>query len=784
METETLVFQIDHIVYSNGTGFFIVRTTDGEGVSGKFNAKEGYCYQAQGQWDRTSDAARRYGPTFKVESAAAAELAKAGSIAKYLAIQFRSKGLGVGEVFLTNLGQSCEDEGLDLRELLNHGKYETLIELVGKRNAKKVGILLEKWPGLKPQADLISPLLGYGLTEAQAEELIALYGNDALKRLKADPYGLITVLDGISFLRADRIARTLGVKLQDPVRLRAAIATAIGNATSLGDLGVTRHKLLREVGLLVNETVIDGNRRVLDPDTPIVVPEEMVSQMLDTMLEGRATEADGSPCRFSAKLAQQEDEKGNPAIWFRPLLDAEDKICERLGSFNAPELFDLAARAKELAAEIGMHSISDEQLSALRLALTHPVIIVTGGPGTGKSYFLKALLHAYARAGLDGHLAAPTGKAAKRISEATGRAASTMHALIGYRGGADVQFSAIEPLQGQFLVIDEASMSDVSILALTLDAVRDNCRVVLLGDVDQLPSVGPGQVLRDLIRSERIPVVRFTHGHRFSGGIATAARAINAGQMPESSEDGSFVFVDTETPHVELMEYARSLYKSGVSLDDIQILSPTHKGASGCQALNLVAQSCFNPNAKLAGPGSPRLRRDSGDILIGDRVIQVKNMAAFNLMNGDMAWLDDINQMASNVALLVDGRKDPLEIPLANANHLNLGYAITVHKSQGAEAPYVLIAVDRTATFMLRRNLIYTAVTRGKEKVVVFASKDVISRAAHRGEPQEGSRRTLLAKKLRERIPSLGARSHLAAVVKAPAIPKLSAENLDWEDSI
>jgi exodeoxyribonuclease V alpha subunit len=754
--TETLIFQVAEIRYAKETdGFAIVRSTDGDSIKGQFRPKLGYCYSATGTWDRTSLRAKQYGPTFVVSVANAVELAANAPLGRFLAIQCKNLGLGIGEVFLTNLVTSCDEEHLALRDLLNHGEKSVLLELVGKRNARKVDILTDKWPEMKPQADLISPLLGLGFSPAQADTLILKYQAQAMEVVRNDPYGLITFLDGVGFLRADRIARLTGVAFTDTRRIRAALSYAIREATSKGDLGVPKAELLSATRLLLNATVKEGNKLKLDPNAALLVPDALTEKVLDEMLSGLAKEADGSACRFSATLREQPDEKGKAAIWFAPLLDAEDAICDRLRAFQAPALEELAAHPEDIVARAKMPALSQEQIAALRTALLSPVVIVTGGPGTGKSFFLKALLQAYRMAGLSGDLAAPTGKAAKRISQATGKIARTMHSLIGYTGGNDVKFDEGTPLDSQYLVIDEASMADVSIIAKTLQAARDSCRIVILGDVDQLASVGPGQVLRDLIRSKAIPVVRFTKGFRFSGGIAQAARQINSGVMPETTADEAFTLVDTDQPHVAIMEYAEKLYRSGVALTDILLLSPRHKGDAGCEALNRVAQQRFNPNAASAVEQKRRLRRDSGDILIGDRVIETKNFAGFDVMNGDMGWLDDIDTGTSTVSLVLDDKDKVLEVPMEVAERLRLGYAITVHKSQGAESPYVLIALDSAAAFFLQRSLIYTAVTRGKVKTVVFGSRNTLARAVHKGEPEEGSRRTLLASKIRAAMPAL-----------------------------
>jgi exodeoxyribonuclease V alpha subunit len=353
------------------------------------------------------------------------------------------------------------------------------------------------------------------------------------------------------------------------------------------------------------------------------------------------------------------------------------------------------------------------------------------------------------RAGLRGELAAPTGNAAKRITKATGRKAQTLHSLVGYSGAEFTAFNQACPLPAQYLVLDEFSMADTMLAAKVLDAAANNCRIIILGDVDQLASVGPGQVLRDLIRSGFIAVVRllkvFRQGH--GSGIIDAVNEINSGKVPESSADGQYVFVETDEPAVELIKAFEALVKSGVDPDEIQALSPTHRGEAGCQALNRALQSYLNPEPK--GGTTQRLRRDAGDIRVTDRVIQKKNDKDLGLVNGDIGWIDEISSDKGNVLLSLPDKDKPVHMDSTQTLSLLLAYVITIHSSQGAEAPYILLALDRSAAFMLRRNLAYTGASRGSKKVMVFSSRSTMTAAVRRGEPPEGSRRTSLVAKLK-----------------------------------
>jgi len=756
-KVETLTFQVAEIKFSKD-GFHIVRTTRGDSVQGKFAARIGHCYKSEGVWDLDSPKAVQWGPSFKLESAVSVRMTSPEALGRFLVLQL--KGKGVGEAVIGALVEAVKADNLDLEELLDKAQRDVLVECVGSRNAKKMDVLLDIWPKIKPAADLMSPLLGYGLSEAMAETVLALYGNKAVQMVEDHPYDLILRVDGVSFLKADKIAMKVGrIEKTDPIRLRAAMSMGMRDATTNGDIGVRRKTLLDKTMPLVNESILENGRRKMAPGVVPVVSLALLTKTLDEMIRGVYTDADGSECAFSSNLMEFADEKGEMVVWYKPLVDAEELIAARLVKFNTPARPDLVTLIDGVAASLGIKELAPEQRASVEMILMNPVSVVTGGPGCGKSFLLKVALAIFDKAGLKGNLTAPTGKAAKRITESTGRRAQTQHSLIGFQGGGRCAFDQTCPLPANYLVIDEASMDDTELMAATLNAAANGCRIIIVGDVDQLASVGPGQVLRDLIRAGVIPVTRLTKGFRFSGGIATAARTINAGIMPESSEDGQFVVVDTETPTQDLMETVKALLRKGVNPDDIQILSPTHAGDAGCTALNKAMQALLNPEP--AGGTNQRLRRDNGDVRVGDRVIQLKNDKDLGLVNGDVGWVTDISSDLT-VTLLLPDRDKPVVMSRDQAQNLSLAYCITVHKSQGAEAPYVLIALDRGASFMLRRNLVYTGVTRASKQGYVFAARTTLAGAVHRGEPAEGSRRTSLVSKL------LAAFAGRMPVVKAP----------------
>lgn len=771
---EKFTFQVQQIVFAKD-GFHIVRTAGGDSVKGKFLPKMGYFYEAVGQWQENA----QWGRSFALESAVSVTPSSPAALGRFLAIAM--KGKGVGEAVIGSLVDACNEHGLNMEELLDKNKRDELVDCVGSRNAKKIDLLLDEWPKIKPQADLVSPLLGYGLSPAQAEQLVGLYGKNAVEVVEKDPYGLIITLDGVSFITADKIAMKVGLVLKnDPIRLRAALSTGIRDATTNGDVGVRRKTLIDKTMPLVNESIMENGRRKLAPDIAPEITPDMLLETIEQMVNGT-----GPACSFSKALLEAEDEKGEVVVWYRPLVEAEETIAKRLAAFNAAPRHDLLPLVDKMAATLG-DPLEPEQLLAVQNALLNPVSIITGGPGTGKSHLLKVLLKTFdaagsvglatagaaAALGLRGSQVAPTGKAAKRIAEATGREAKTVHSLIGFSGGKMCAFDQDCPLPAQYIVIDEASMMDTELMAALLNACMDGCRIIIVGDVDQLPSVGPGQVLRDLIRSGLITVTRLTKPRRFSGGIAEAAGKVRIGVMPETTEDGKFVFVETETPAQQLMEAVKKLMAEGVDPDDIQVLAPTHKNDAGCVSLNRYMQSLLNPEPPSYGTGksAQRLKRDDGDIRVGDRVIQVKNDKELKIVNGDVGYIESIESASGKTLLGLPDRDKPVEMESKQTNHLKLAYAITVHKSQGAEAPYILVALDPGAAFMLTRALVYTAITRGKKKVMVFSSYNGFSRAVRKGEPVEGNRRTSLLPKLIAAFAAVGKGPVPVTAAPAPAL--------------
>lgn len=740
-----------------------------------------------------------YGPQFKFKSLATAFQKKVDmkNIGPYLTQKL--KGTGTGELTVLTIVLACGDklggyldavadadarnkeiisESISSQMCADIAAYlaietgKAVKDISTKKFEKHLQTLFTKWKEIRPQADLISPLLGYGFSMAQAQRAVELHKDKVLKVVTEKPYDLMLTIEGISFFRADEIARRIGkIAIDSEIRIKAGLVYGLQQVTSLGEVGVKRTTLINRTMLLVNDAVTDKatGKRSLKPGVAPLISKERLDEVINSML-AKGEDSDiplfqEENCEFSNNLVKGLDAKGDEIIWYKPLLESEKNIAQKLSKLRAPARSDLLPYIRDVAVKPGA-TLAPEQLSAVKAAFNFPVSVITGGPGCGKTHVLKTVLSIAQMAGIRVELAAPTGKAAKRMREATGRMASTLHSLVGF-GGA---------IETDMLIVDEFSMVDIEILNLALKAMSSRTRLLIVGDVDQLPSVGPGQVLRDIINSETIPVTRLTKVFRqgAGSGIILAAQQINSGLVPESSADGQFEVVYTDNPAQSLLDVVQKLKNSGQDMEQVQVLSPVHKGDAGCASLNKGMQQICNSMLKPRAGVTPLfLPRDNGNIFCGDRVINNKNMREVGLVNGDVGVVETLSEN-SKLSLALFGADKAINLDSNTSQHLSLAYTITVHKSQGAESSIILLALDRGATFLLTRNLVYTAVTRGVNKVMVFTTENTLATAVHKGEPVEGSRRTSLRDKLKEAFAESNRRAALVAskpVWDAPRVP-------------
>ena len=528
------------------------------------------------------------------------------------------------------------------------------------------------------------------------------YGHDAIQVMTENPYRLARDIRGIGFRTADAIAMKLGMTREAPQRVRAGISFALQEATDEGHCGLPVEELVKLATTLLE------------------VDEGVIRTALSAEL------ADGEV------VADSIEEK--PCVFLRGLYVAERGIADRMralagGSPPWPTI-DVAKALPWVEKRTGK-TLAESQRAAIERALASKVTVVTGGPGVGKTTLLDAILRILAVKGARLLLAAPTGRAAKRMTEQTGIEAKTIHRLLetdpktgGFRRDADT------PLDCDLLVIDETSMVDAPLMYAVLKAVPPKAGLLLVGDVDQLPSVGPGQVLADIIDSGAVPVARLTEVFRQAAEsrIVVNAHRINRGEMPEwpkRGEDSDFWFVDADDPEkgaAKVVEIVRDRIPRRFGLDpvhDVQVLCPMQRGALGARALNGDLQNALNPNM------AEKIERFGSSFAPGDKVMQTENDYDREVFNGDLGRVRRIDQTEGILVADFDGRE--VEYPFGELDALVPAYATTIHKSQGSEYPAVVITIATQHYTMLARNLVYTAVTRGKRLVVIVGQRKALA---------------------------------------------------------
>lgn len=564
------------------------------------------------------------------------------------------------------------------------------------------------WAEQRHVREVMAALQGYGVSPSLAVRIYKRFGDKSGQVISQEPYRLAREVWGIGFKTADKIARAVGIAPDAPERLQAGVLHALGTASDEG------HTLLPEVDLTARAAELLGADQAR-----VLAAVEALLETADLL----ATSRDGAEPRLLALTPFARAESG--------LASRLQRLAAYGGRTRAARIFgpaDWAAAFRWLAARQGLR-LAPEQEQAVRMALSAAVSILTGGPGTGKTHTLRAVL-ALARAkGLRCLLAAPTGRAAKRMEEATGLAAATLHRLLELRPGGQAGRGLENPLEADLVVVDEVSMLDALLANQVARAIPPAAHLLLVGDPDQLPSVGAGNVLADLLAADRFPVTRLEHIFRqgAGSGIAANARRVLAGEMPRFGgeiADCFFLPVDEPAAAAGLVAglVARRLpARYGFGPGEVQVLSPMHRGEVGVGALNLLLQERLNP----AGEAGPEARSGGRAYRVGDRVLQLKNDYDLKVFNGDLGTVREVDPTEQQLLVgLDDGRA--VRYPYASLFALTHAYAISVHKAQGAEFPAVVIPLLTTHAPMLGRTLLYTAITRARRLVVVVGQKKAL----------------------------------------------------------
>lgn len=628
---------------------------------------------------------KRFGSQFVCQSWEEVMPATAYGIEKYL-----GSGLvkGIGPKFAQLI---VKQFGLDTIEVIETD-IQRLYEVpgIGKKRVEKIR---ESWEKQKDIKNVMLFLQGYGVSTAYAAKIYRQYGKESIDKVKENPYRLADDIWGIGFKTADEIANKMGYEKNDIRRCQSGII-------------YTLNQLANEGHVFAEE-------------------EQLVKAALDLL------EAEEEPIRAAlTNMIQTEEVKmEEEAIYLPPFYFAEVGTANRLLALvegQEKELFirpmDLQALSKETGVEY-----DEVQLQAIEEAIRSKVMVLTGGPGTGKTTTTQGVIAALKHMGMRILLAAPTGRAAKRMSEATGMEAKTIHRLLEFNPKDGYKRNDENPLEGDALIVDECSMIDIVLMNCLMKAVPCSMRVVFVGDIDQLPSVGAGNVLRDLIDSKKIPVIRLTRIFRQAqtSRIVMSAHAINQGRFPDISngKETDFFFIqqeDAEKAAEDIVNLVKNRLPKAYSqkTSQIQVLTPMQRGVVGAANLNMALQNALNPSPTALNRGGYSFRQ-------GDRVMQLRNNYDKEVFNGDLGYIESVD--TEERTLMVNFEDRLVEYEASELDELTLAYATTIHKSQGSEYPIVVMPVLMTHYVMLQRNLIYTGITRAKKICVLIGSKKALS---------------------------------------------------------
>jgi exodeoxyribonuclease V alpha subunit len=694
---EVLAGLVERVTFHNDENGFCVLRAKARGhrdlvtvIGHAATISAGEWITASGEWvnDRT------HGQQFKARFMRTSAPTSIDGIEKYL-----GSGMirGIGPVYAKKMVNAFGDKVFDIIE----AEPERLREVtgIGKVRAKRI---TDAWAEQKIIREIMVFLHSHGVGTARAVRIYKTYGSDAVQVMTENPYHLARDIRGIGFKTADAIAMKLGVEKTAMIRVRAGISYALTEAMDDGHCGLPTADLVP-----LAEELLE-------------VEAGLIRTALDLELADGTVIADSlgkTDCIFLANLYR-----------------AEQAIAERLLALSRAKLpwnpIDADKALPWIEQRISLE-LAPSQKAAVRLALASKVLVITGGPGVGKTTIVNAILRILTAKTVKLLLCTPTGRAAKRLNETTGQEAKTIHRLLEVdpKGGG-FKRNAENPLDCDLLVVDEMSMVDVMLMHALLKAVPESAALLVVGDVDQLPSVGPGQILADMITSGAVPVVRLTEVFRQAAQsrIITSAHRINQGSIPDLGKpegDSDFYFVqadDPETAVPRIIELVKTRIPQRFGLDpirDIQVLCPMNRGGVGARSLNIELQAALNP------AGERKVERFGWTFAPGDKVMQIENDYDKEVYNGDIGYIDDVDPNAGEIVASFDGRS--VTYGFGELDMLVPAYAATIHKSQGSEYPAVIIPVLTQHYAMLQRNLLYTGVTRGKRLVVLVGQKKAVA---------------------------------------------------------
>ncbi|CAM5464512.1 ATP-dependent RecD-like DNA helicase [Streptomyces tanashiensis] len=721
---------LERITYANEeSGYTVARVDTGRGagdlltvVGALLGAQPGESLRMEGRWGSHP----QYGKQFSVDNYTTILPATIQGIRRYL-----GSGLvkGIGPVFADRITQHF---GLDTLDILEEAPAR-LIEVPGL-GPKRTKNITAAWEEQKAIKEVMVFLQGVGVSTSIAVRIYKKYGDASISVVRNQPYRLAADVWGIGFLTADRIAQAVGIPHDSPDRVKAGLQYALSQSSDQG------HCFLPE------ERLIADGVKLLQVDTGLVI--ECLGALADDP-EGVVREVvpgpEGTPVTAVYLIPFHRAELSLAGQVRRLLRTEEDRM---------PAFRDVAwDKALAWLADRTGASLAPEQEDAVRLALTRKVAVLTGGPGCGKSFTVRSIVELARAKKAKVVLAAPTGRAAKRLAELTGAEASTVHRLLELKPGGDAAYDRDRPLDADLIVVDEASMLDLLLANKLVKAVAPGAHLLLVGDVDQLPSVGAGEVLGDLLApGSPVPAVRLTRIFRQAkqSGVVTNAHRINAGTPPQTQGlPDFFLFAEEETEDAArvAVEVAARRIPAKFGLDprrDVQVLAPMHRGPAGAGSLNGLLQQAITP----ARPDLPEKRFGGRVFRVGDKVTQIRNnyeKGANGVFNGTVGVVTALDTVEQRLTVRTD-EDEEVAYDFDELDELAHAYAVTIHRSQGSEYPAVVIPVTMSAWMMLQRNLLYTAVTRARKLVVLVGSRRAIAQAVRT--VSAGRRFTALAHRL------------------------------------
>jgi exodeoxyribonuclease V alpha subunit len=718
-----LAGSIERVTFHNSSNGFCVLRIKARGQRELVTVVGHAAEISAGEWVTVSGVwvnDREHGLQFKASFLRSSPPTSAEGIEKYL-----GSGMirGIGPIYASKLVDAF---GSEVFEVIEQAP-ERLREVPGIGRVR-AGRIAQAWADQKVVREIMVFLHSHGVGTARAVRIFKTYGNDAVRVMAENPYRLARDIRGIGFRTADAIAARLGIEPAAMIRLRAGINYALLEASSEGHCGLPTQELLKLAGdLLAVERPDESGASRREPLDPALIQAALDLELSEGSVLADSL-ADG-PGIFLAHLHRDE----------RRIADALQELAEGAPPWGA---IDAAKAIAWVEQRLGL-DLAASQRAAVQLSLASKLLVITGGPGVGKTTLINAILRILAAKKLRIQLCAPTGRAAKRMAEATGLEAKTIHRLLEFDPQAyGFRRNAALPLECDLLVVDETSMVDVPLMASLLEAIPPEAGLLLVGDVDQLPSVGPGQVLADVIASGAIPVTRLCEVFRqaASSRIITSAHAINAGQLPDlrppAAEDSDFYFVRADTPE-QAVALIRKLVAERIParfgldpIQQVQVLCPMARGGCGSRALNGELQQLLNPDPP------EQVERFGWRFAPGDKVMQVANDYEKEVFNGDLGTIDQLDADNSELTVLFEGK--PVIYGWGELDHLVPAYACTIHKSQGSEYPAVVIPLLTQHYTMLQRNLVYTGLTRGKRLVVLVGQPKALAMAVKN---QRGRRR-------------------------------------------